>query len=233
MRCAPPSFSAALLARSVSAALDGASGLSIGTNHCGVQRKITLAFERQLVRITVLIIGGRREQRAGLAQVRADRPVGRVELGVDDRCPGRRATAQSSRYLPSASTTNIGSMPCALHSSKSSSPWSGAMWTRPVPLSVVTNSPGRNGRGSAKKPPRWCIGWRAMVPARSEPLTCRSAVACNRDRRRPASTAMRVKPVRVDRMLRSRSSATRQLPTVAHALNQRRTQPPAHRRTPG
>ena len=41
---------------------------------------------------------------------------------------------------------------------------------KPVPVSVVTNSPSRNGRGLAKKPPRWCIGWRAIVPARSEPL---------------------------------------------------------------
>ena len=39
-----------------------------------------------------------------------------------------------------------------------------------MPLSVVTKSPGSNGRGSAKNPPRWCIGWRTLVPARSEPL---------------------------------------------------------------
>ena len=35
------------------------------------------------MRVAVLEVGGRGEQRAGLAQVGADRPVGRVELGVD------------------------------------------------------------------------------------------------------------------------------------------------------
>ena len=36
------------------------------------------------MRVAVLEVGARGEQRAGLAQVRADRPVGRVELVVDD-----------------------------------------------------------------------------------------------------------------------------------------------------
>ena len=36
------------------------------------------------MRIAVLEVGARGEQRAGLAQVRADRPIRRVELGVDD-----------------------------------------------------------------------------------------------------------------------------------------------------
>src|SRR5690606_6881817 len=35
--------------------------------------------------IAVWVIGGCREKCPSLAQVRADRPVGRVELGVDDR----------------------------------------------------------------------------------------------------------------------------------------------------
>jgi hypothetical protein len=37
-----------LLAQRATGKSNGAMGLSIGTNHCGVQRKITLAFERQL-----------------------------------------------------------------------------------------------------------------------------------------------------------------------------------------
>ena len=45
---------------------------------------MTLAFDRQLMRIAVLIIRRRREQPARVAQVRTDRPVGGVELGVDD-----------------------------------------------------------------------------------------------------------------------------------------------------
>ena len=36
------------------------------------------------MRVAVLEVGARGEQRAGFAQVGADRPVGRVELGVDD-----------------------------------------------------------------------------------------------------------------------------------------------------
>ena len=36
------------------------------------------------MRVAVLEVRARREQRACLAQVRADRPVGRIELGVDD-----------------------------------------------------------------------------------------------------------------------------------------------------
>jgi hypothetical protein len=37
------------------------------------------------MRIAMLVVRTRREQPAGLAQVRADRPIGRVELGIDDR----------------------------------------------------------------------------------------------------------------------------------------------------
>ena len=36
------------------------------------------------MRIAVLVVRTRRQQRTGRAQIRTDRPVGRVELGVDD-----------------------------------------------------------------------------------------------------------------------------------------------------
>ncbi|PAV93624.1 hypothetical protein WR25_25265 [Diploscapter pachys] len=45
------------------------------------------------------------------------------------------------------------------------------MWTRPVPASRVTNSPARNGRGLAKKPPRPCIGCFAVAPSSTAPFT--------------------------------------------------------------
>ena len=44
------------------------------------------------MRIAVLEVVARREQRAGRAQVRTDRPVGADELLVDDASPARRAT---------------------------------------------------------------------------------------------------------------------------------------------
>ncbi len=36
------------------------------------------------MRVAVLVIGGRREQAACIAQIRTDRTIGRVEFGVDD-----------------------------------------------------------------------------------------------------------------------------------------------------
>ena len=158
------------------------------------------------MRVAVLEVGARGEQRAGLAQVRADRPVGRVELVVDDAAlaaePQPVGPVEAAR-----STAKTGSMPFALHSSKSSSPWSGAMWTRPVPWSVVTKSPGRNGRGLAKKPaelvhrvagdgagelgavkPAFAIGCSAIVPAVCRSLAPSQSAVEQRNFARPESS---------------------------------------------
>jgi len=42
----------------------------------------------------VLVVCARAQQRARIAQVRADRPVGRVEIGVDDRAAALVVPAQ-------------------------------------------------------------------------------------------------------------------------------------------
>ena len=52
------------------------------------------------------------------------------------RRPAQSGT--SAVNMPSSSTGFTIGMPAAWHAVKSSSPNAGAMWTRPVPLSVVT-----------------------------------------------------------------------------------------------
>jgi hypothetical protein len=107
-----------------SASLSGARSLSIGTNHCGVQRKITLALLRHSADRNACNRAGRHKPAVAslkrLAQGGADRAIGRVEFGIDDTALAAQP-GQSARYLPSPSA-NTGLILFALHSRKSSSP---------------------------------------------------------------------------------------------------------------
>ena len=99
----------------------------------------------------------------------------------------RRRTAAPRRLkVPSSPTVSGTSMPCARPRSKSSSPWPGAMWTKPVPGSVVTKSPAAAARRNRSR--GRATDGAQIVPARSAPFsTC--STWCVVDRRRPRRSA--------------------------------------------
>ena len=99
--------------------------------------------------VAVLEVVRRRDQRPRRAQVTAQIGPSLATNFLLMTLPCPPSHGQSGRYMPAPSTAKTGSMPCCLHSRKSSSPWSGDMWTSPVPASVVTKSPGSIGRGRA------------------------------------------------------------------------------------
>ena len=185
------------------------------------------------MRVAVLEVGARREQRAGLAQVGADRPVGRVELVVDDAALAAEPQPVGAVHAAAHRPRTPGRCRCALHSSKSSSPWSGAMWTRPVPWSVVTKSPGRNGRGLAKKPPSLCIGWRAMVPASVGAFADAQSLASSKPIALPSCAERRCSTKRLGQIRRHAIRRSDRRRFVADQVDERRTQRPARKRSPG
>ncbi len=73
-----------------------------------------LGLRAPRVGVGMLVVRARREQRAGLAQVRADRAVGGVELGVDDASPARRASPspRGTCRRPRPRTSGSGRWPC-------------------------------------------------------------------------------------------------------------------------
>ena len=120
------------------------------------------------MRVAVLIVGRGGEQGAGLAQVRADRPVGRVELIVDDAAlaaepqPVLAILAVALDREHRIDAVRLAQLEIIL-----------AMVGRHMDQAGAAvggdELAGQEGRGLAKKPPRWCIGWRFQ---RSVPASC-------------------------------------------------------------
>jgi hypothetical protein len=114
----------------------------------------------------MLVVRARRQQPARLAQRGADRPVGCVELRVDDRAftaqprPVRAVLAIALDREDRIDPVRLAQQEVVL-----------AMVGRHVDKAGAAvggdEIAGSSGRGLAKNPPRWCIGWRATVPARS------------------------------------------------------------------
>ncbi len=123
------------------------------------------------MRIAVAVVGSRREQsrRSREDRCRSDRR-GRLNLALMTLPwpPQPDPVLAILAIAPPPRTADQFRWP--LHRSKSSSPWSGAMCTRPVPLSVVTKSPDSNGRVVRKENRRDDASVPGNVPARSEPL---------------------------------------------------------------